>query len=386
MSRGHLVVDSSVPHTSDGWTGVSHAGQDASALFRQRAAKRRSTYIAQIVSMLFDAALLLLYAMAGTTSYRTPAIYLVVSLASGLTALLLSELHFNDRFKDHYLTVPQCIAATTVELVAIYYAPEIGFYFVCINFIILGFGALRMTAWQAAMAWTYAAVGLTVLFLMTDRPIAMPMSSWAERALALACFVTALGRCASTGLYGSSMREALYKRRNQLSEAYARIEELSQVDELTGALNRRTIMKCLDDEIARVRRGHPAAVALIDLDHFKRINDTFGHLSGDEVLRTFALNLAANIRLTDRFGRYGGEEFLLVLPDTDMEVAQRLLDRLRLTIGGVDWNALAGGMRVSISAGLSPIGDNDSAEAVLARADRALYRAKDAGRNRVIAA
>jgi diguanylate cyclase (GGDEF)-like protein len=237
------------------------------------------------------------------------------------------------------------------------------------------------------MVWTYATLGLAVLFLMTDRPIAMPMGNMTERALVLACFVSALGRCASTGLYGSSMREMLYRRSNDLKEANARIEELAQIDELTGALNRRYIMKCLNDEIAKAQRNNSnCCVAIIDLDHFKSINDSFGHPVGDEVLRTFAISVFANIRTIDRFGRQGGEEFLLILPDTGMDKAIQTLDRLRVMITGVDWSAISQDLTLTISAGLSAIRPNDTPEDILARADRALYSAKDAGRNRVITA
>jgi diguanylate cyclase len=246
---------------------------------------------------------------------------------------------------------------------------------------------LLMNALQTAIVWTYATVGLTILLLMTDKPIAMPMTTWTERALVLACAVTALGRCASTGLYGSSMREALFKRGNELKKAHARIEELAQVDELTGLLNRRYIMRSLNEELARAQRvGIPCAVAIIDLDFFKRINDQFGHPVGDEVLRTFAITLSANVRAIDRFGRYGGEEFLLILPDTPCDQAVRTLDRLRSIVSEVDWTTLSGMMNVTMSAGVSEVRREDSAEDILARADAALYRAKDAGRNQVIAA
>jgi diguanylate cyclase (GGDEF)-like protein len=215
----------------------------------------------------------------------------------------------------------------------------------------------------------------------------MPLSSWPERALVLACVVTALGRCASTGLYGSSMREALYKRGNELKEAYARIEELAQLDELTGLLNRRYIMKCLNEELVRAQRGGaPCSVAIIDVDFFKKINDRFGHPVGDEALRAFAITLFANVRTIDRLGRYGGEEFLLVLPGISKEQAVRTLDRLRGIIGELDWSAIAGDMSVTMSAGVCAVRAADAAEDVLARADVALYRAKDTGRNRVVAA
>ncbi len=103
----------------------------------------------------------------------------------------------------------------------------------------------------------------------------------------------------------------------ELKEAYKRIEELAELDELTGASNRRCIMRMLEEEIVRAHRTRsPCSIALIDLDWFKRINDAYGHPTGDEVLRTFAITIFANIRSIDRFGRYGGEEFLLVLPDT----------------------------------------------------------------------
>jgi diguanylate cyclase len=266
-------------------------------------------------------------------------------------------------------------------------APEVGFYFIFILFIVLSFGALLMNAAETAIVWTYSTIGLAALLLMTDKAIAMPMTTWTDRALVLACAVTALGRCASTGLYGSSMREALFKRGNELKKAHARIEELAQVDELTGLLNRRYIMKSLNEQMARAQRtGLTCSVAIIDLDFFKRINDQFGHPVGDEVLRTFAITLSANLRTIDKFGRYGGEEFLVILPDTTKDEAVRILDRLRSIVSEVDWATLSGMMNVTMSGGISEVRQQDSADDILARADAALYRAKDAGRNRVVAA
>src|SRR5258707_14408853 len=120
------------------------------------------------------------------------------------------------------------------------------------------------------------------------------------------------------------------------------MEELAELDELTGSFSRRSIMRMLSEEIDRARRnGAPCSIALIDLDWFKRINDAFGHPTGDEVLRTFAITVFANIRPVDRFGRYGGEEFLLVLPDTDEQSAARILERLRAIIVELDWSAFS---------------------------------------------
>jgi diguanylate cyclase (GGDEF)-like protein len=143
----------------------------------------------------------------------------------------------------------------------------------------------------------------------------------------------------------------------------------------------------LDDELARAHRTKaPCSVALIDLDWFKRINDAYGHPTGDEVLRTFAITVFANIRNIDKFGRYGGEEFLLVLPDTSGEVAARTLERLRAIIADLDWSAFSPCMRVTISAGVATLGGDETADAFLARADSALYAAKARGRNRIASA
>src|SRR3954453_13022587 len=350
----------------------------------QRAARRRPTYIAQAASYLISAGLLALYACAGTISTTVSVWYFICGITTTAAGLYLSETNFNDRFKDQYLTVPQTIVSMTIQLGAIYLAPEVGFYFIFILFIVLSFGALLMNARETAIVWTYSTVGLTALLLMTDKGIAMPMTTWTERALVLACAVTALGRCASTGLYGSSMREALFKRGNELKKAHARIEELAQVDELTGLLNRRYIMKSLNEQIDRAQRTCAAcSIAIIDLDFFKRINDQYGHPIGDEVLRTFAITLFANLRAVDKLGRYGGEEFLMILPDTAKDQAVRTLDRLRSIASEVDWAAISRVMNVTMSAGISEVRQEDSAADILARADAALYNAKDAGRNRV---
>ena len=180
----------------------------------RRAAQRRPAYIAQALSYAVDAAILLLYHFSGTISVGPSVTYFVWGMITTGIALLLSEFHFNDLFKDHYLTVPQCVLSISIQLGAIYFVPQVGFYFVCIIFIILGFGGAQdECAQQTGLVWTYATVGLAVMFLLSGKVIAMPMSTEMERALALACFVTALGRCASTGLYGSSLREAIYKGR-----------------------------------------------------------------------------------------------------------------------------------------------------------------------------
>ena len=136
--------------------------------------------------------------------------------------------------------------------------------------------------------------------------------------------------------------------------------KLAQLDELTGLQNRRSIIQSLNEEIARAHRSSvPCSVAIIDLDFFKRINDQFGHATGDEALRTFAISLFANIRTIDKLGRYGGEEFLLILPDTAKDQAVQTLDRLRSIVSEVDWAAISGKMSLTMSAGICAVRRDD---------------------------
>jgi diguanylate cyclase (GGDEF)-like protein len=354
-------------------------------LLRRRVGQRRQILAVQVASYSLGALVLLVYAYSGTVPIIIPSSYFLCGLTLTGFFIVLSETHFNDRFEDHYLTIFQICGNVALQLGYLLWAPEIGYAFLTVLFLIFGFGALRMTSRQAVIAWTLTTLGLAPIFLLTDLRIGMPVALYTERVAAMLGFVITIGQCAFVGLYGSSMRKILYTRGVELKAANKRIEELAELDELTGSFNRRCIMRMLDDEIARARRlKTPCAIALIDLDWFKRVNDHYGHPTGDEVLRTFAIAVFANIRHIDRFGRYGGEEFLLVLPDTPDDEAARTLNRLRAIIADLDWSAFSPGMQVTISAGVATLKPDETPETFLARADSALYIAKARGRNRIV--
>jgi diguanylate cyclase (GGDEF)-like protein len=353
-------------------------------VLKRRVGQRRQMLVVQAVSCSLVTLVLLVYCYAGTISIAIPSAYFLSGIGLMGFFAVLSEAHFNDRFEDHYLTIFQIGGHVGLQLGFLLAAPEIGYAFLSVVFLIFGFGALRMTSRQATIAWTITAMGLVPIFLLTSTPIGMPVATHLERLATMLCYVLTIGQCAFVGLYGSSLRKTLYTRGFELKAAYKRIEELAELDELTGSFNRRCIMRMLDDEIARAHRiNTPCSIALIDLDWFKRVNDTYGHPTGDEVLRTFAITVFANIRNIDRFGRYGGEEFLLVLPDTPDDSAERILDRLRAIIADLDWSAFSLGMRVTISAGVATLRADENADTFLARADSALYAAKARGRNRI---
>ena len=165
--------------------------------------------------------------------------------------------------------------------------------------------------------------------------------------------------------------------------------ELAVTDQLTGLHNRRYMVGQLDALVKRASLGgDPVAALLIDIDHFKKINDGYGHDVGDEVLREFAVRLASNVRAIDLPCRYGGEEFVVVMPDTKIEDAERIAERIRLHVAGSPFRVMGGAelLTVTISIGVAAtLGAGDKPEALLKRADEAVYEAKASGRNKVIA-
>jgi diguanylate cyclase (GGDEF)-like protein len=383
--HGEIMGTAASPFLNPIVAEIDGTGLRPSAEAQARRAKQRRQIQAMIgVSYVIDAGILLIYAYAGTVAAAIGPIYAICGLTSCALAVLMSESGFNDRFKDHYLVAPHSTANMLIMVAFTYIVPEVGVMFLCSLFTVFSFASLRSTPAQTAMIWTATALGLAGLFLLTDKPIAMPHGSQLERFATMLVFILTLGRCMFLGIFSSSLKQSLYQRGLKLKEAYKRIEELAELDELTGAFNRRCIMRMLDEEIARApRNGSACSIALIDLDHFKHVNDSFGHPTGDEVLRTFAITMFANIRGADHFGRYGGEEFLLVLPDMPIDGAARALDRLRAIVADLDWSAFSPGMRVTLSAGVATLRPDETADSFLARADRALYAAKAQGRNRI---
>ena len=209
---------------------------------------------------------------------------------------------------------------------------------------------------------------------------------WWQRA----SFRTLLGVLLCAGLalaWRWSMRRLERRRRAleiQLREREQLLERATR-DTLTKLWNRAAIIDILDSEIDVARRsGTPLAVALIDIDHFKRVNDTFGHLAGDEVLRMLGERLKRNMRKGDSLGRYGGEELLLIAPGASPQRPFLPLERLQRSISASDFTYRGARIRVTASFGVAWFSDStDNGEKILARADKALYAAKFGGRDRI---
>jgi diguanylate cyclase (GGDEF)-like protein len=176
----------------------------------------------------------------------------------------------------------------------------------------------------------------------------------------------------------------IVKLQDELRAALKVSEFRATHDSLTGLLNRPAILEVLGKELSRARRTQtPLSVVMADIDHFKQINDVYGHAAGDQVLRQAAQRITSSIRQYDHCGRYGGEEFLVVLPGCDRSSARDIAERLRHNVCKSDIPIEDKAVRVTLSLGLAEYRQGQDVDALIKEADAALYRAKQQGRNRV---
>ncbi len=212
------------------------------------------------------------------------------------------------------------------------------------------------------------------------------------RAFAIALGLLSLGLAGQLALNARAARHrerGLAEARTALEAQSALLVQLARSDAVTGLANRRGLMDDLTAEVYRaLRYRRPLSVLLIDVDHFKRVNDTSGHAFGDTVLHEVAATLRAALRASDLVARYGGEEFVVVLPETDLPSAGMTAEKLRSAIEAHDFTDGERHARVTVSLGVATLTDSrmspaDTARRLLGKADAAMYAAKHAGRNRV---
>lgn len=179
----------------------------------------------------------------------------------------------------------------------------------------------------------------------------------------------------------------LLEKDQEIQALREKINTLGRYDSMTGALNRGALLEVLDTELQRAQRtGHPFCFAVLDLDHFKSVNDRLGHPGGDRVLKDFAETALRLLRTVDRFGRLGGEKFGAVLPATWLDQGMIAMQRLSAAVAAYPWNEVAEGLTLTFSAGLTTNAFGDTAETMIARAEKALEQAKRDGRNRTVQA
>ena len=287
------------------------------------------------------------------------------------------------RLRDPSLTLEQVIysfGATINVYVLLPVTRAAALQLLCV---ILVFGMFTLKPREVIQACA-AAVGLLLLTLVLAWFSPPPAFELKRESInvALACII--LPALAAIIRYFAMLRETLLEQRAELKQAVERVQELATRDTLTGLVNRAHAMDLLDQEQRRhTRTGGSFCIALLDLDHFKRINDTHGHQVGDEVLGSFATRAIDALRQTDVVARWGGEEFLVLLPETTPESAMLGLERLRAAIESARLSASVDDLQVTVSGGIAAWSPGESLNHVLERADRALYAAKNGGRNRV---
>lgn len=214
--------------------------------------------------------------------------------------------------------------------------------------------------------------------------VEIPMAPLEDRLRDDAVTLVILGTLSAMAATGSIL--LMTRRLNaQVSNARNRLVDVAHTDELTGLLNRRGTLARLETEVARsARTGTPLALAMLDVDHFKCVNDTLGHSTGDDMLRHFARLVDHESRSYDIVGRLGGEEFLLIAPETDLEEAAIVAERIRIRVAAEPLRLDDELIPMTVSIGVTELTDDEDIDALLSRADEAMYAAKDAGRNQVV--
>jgi diguanylate cyclase (GGDEF)-like protein len=300
---------------------------------------------------------------------------------------------FNRRFADPSLVEPQIVAAVLLALVVGYYTDEARIVTLMLFFTSFFFGVFSLTTVRYLMLSAFAIAGYAAMLWLKLRVVHYDQHAIRVELLYLLMLALMLAWMSWLGGYVTRLRASLARRRDELAVALERVQQLASHDELTGVYNRRHLMEMLEQQRERAQRhGERLVVCILDLDHFKRVNDVHGHLAGDDALRSFSAHVRQQLRRMDvlgraqlesSFGRYGGEEFLLLLPYAGIEGAFGCLARLRASMREHPLDTCAGPLAMTFSAGIAEYRVGESASQVLARADAALYRAKANGRDRV---
>lgn len=295
------------------------------------------------------------------------------------------------RFIDPALTAPVMIWSTLFILVSAYYV-DVGELAggTRLSIMMMFFGVLLLGSFRLRTRWFFTISTLTnigygyVLYLaFTDPEISKGVTESVELVQIL-MFVFLTTVFARTGAAISALQRNLKDKNAELEANTAKIRELAIKDELTQLYNRRHVMDVLREQKQLADSGgYSFVVGYIDLDHFKRVNDTYGHGIGDIVLKRFADILRHSIREVDYAGRLGGEEFVVILTRTKLEDALVVTERIRKAMEIADFSDVQPGLKVTCSCGATAYAPTETIEDVLGRADGYLYQSKQGGRNRV---
>ncbi len=324
--------------------------------------------------------------------YRGAVVVTVVAMIVPINLLLFALIRTgrNLRFRDPNITLLQLCLASVPMLYAMFHAGEARGAFLVLTLSVTMYGLFSFRTrdfiyFTAFIVLSYSVVILMTLFLHPDqlRP-RVDSLQWFAVLVAMAQFSSLAGYV--TRLRGR-LRERnlqLADRNGALEQALERIREMAMRDDLTGAYNRRYLAEAIALERKRCEReGGVFSFVILDVDFFKKVNDTHGHLAGDDVLKGVAAFLRRELRETDLFGRWGGEEFALLLVGADVDAGRATTERVLRALADEEHPTRVGPIRVTASAGITDYRSPEDPDRTFARADEALYRAKAGGRDRV---
>ena len=336
--------------------------------------------------MAFSALMFLAVVGLGDAPLGPVVAWTVLSLGGLMLSFIAIRSGWSLRFEDPAMTLPQMVYAIASGAAAYAMAgPMRGAAFPVLMVILMfGMFQLRPRAVRAVGLYALILFGAVMALMTWQRPEVYAPAVELVHFLMLATMLPAFALLAARL---SRLRERSRRQRDDLAQALERIQELATRDELTGLINRRHMAEMLEHERQRcARSGSGFCLAVIDVDHFKLINDRHGHAAGDAVLHQFALEALGAIRSGDVLARWGGEEFVLLLADSHLPPARGGVERLRQRIEAATLLNSDPALRVTVSIGLTEYIAGEAISEALARADRALYRAKAAGRNRAVVA
>jgi diguanylate cyclase (GGDEF)-like protein len=319
----------------------------------------------------------------GTMEWQAIAGFLILIPAINIILYIIFRTGLNLKFSDPSLTTIQMCAAILVTMYGMYFANESRGVLLLVYILILIFGIYKLNtrSFLYVSVFTLVTYGIDIALLRHFRSDSINLNieylQWLVLSLVLVAF-------SMIGGHISSLRHNLRISQSELEKSVAIIKEMSIRDELTGVYNRRHLMELLEHEHHRISRGGAHfSVAMLDIDHFKSVNDTYGHMTGDEVLKAVSDVICNSLRSADFCGRYGGEEFLLVMTQTNIKGALLCAERIRSNIERGRFPNVGPDFRVTVSLGVTEFAGKEDIPTMIGRADKALYRAKETGRNRV---
>lgn len=291
----------------------------------------------------------------------------------------------NKHYYDPSLTVPQMVWSTSFLLSITYLLNDWRGLILMSFFGMLSFGffKLRFREFLTVALYAILGYGLIILYLFIIEPERIEIGLELLQLLAFACTIIIM---TFTGSSIHRLRERTKQQTIELREALDLNQTLATTDELTGLFNRRHFMEKLSQQKALAERNDSDfVICFCDLDNFKKTNDAFGHHTGDVVLQKFSEILKLSIREVDYAARFGGEEFVCLLVDTDIKNAVKVTERIRESLANYNFNDIAPTLRATVSIGVSNFKQFNTLQETLMNADNRMYLAKQYGRNRVVA-